>query len=70
VLYQYDTVTQSINKVTVGSVNGHISRNFLASQNGHVFVPKIEFSANNTLKVNLNEYDNTLNLVASTHLEP
>jgi len=69
VLYQYDTVNQSINKVTVGSVKGHISRNFLVTQNGHVFVPKVEFSANNTLIVNLNEYDSALNLVASTPLE-
>jgi hypothetical protein len=69
VLYQYDTVTQSINKVTVGSVKGHISRNFLVSQNGHVFVPKVEFSTEKTLIVNLNEYDSALNLVASTPLE-
>ena len=69
VLYQYDTVTQRINKVTVGSVKGHISRNFLVSQNGHVFVPKVEFSANNTLIANLNEYDSALNLVAAAPLE-
>ena len=69
VLYQYDTKTQVTNQIRVGAINGHISRNFLVSQNGHVFVPKVEISANKTLIVNLNEYDSALNLVASTPLE-
>jgi hypothetical protein len=69
ILYQYDTQIQKFNKIRVGAINGHISRNFLVSQNGHVFVPKVEFSANNTLIVNLNEYDSALDLVASTPLE-
>jgi hypothetical protein len=69
VLYQYDTQTQVTNQIRVGAINGHISRNFLVSQNGNVFVPKVEISANNTLIVNLNEYDSALNLVASTPLE-
>jgi len=69
VLYQYDTQTQVSNQIRVGAINGHISRNFLVSQNGHVFVPKIERSAKNQLIVNLNEYDSALNLVVSTPLE-
>jgi hypothetical protein len=69
VLYQYDTQAQVTNQIRVGAIDGHISRNFLVSQNGHVFVPKVEISANNTLVVNLNEYDSALNLVASTPLE-
>jgi len=69
VLYQYDTQAQVTNQIRVGAINGHISRNFLVSQNGHVFVPKVEISANNTLIVNLNEYDSALNLVASAPLE-
>jgi hypothetical protein len=69
VLYQYDMQAQVTNQIRVGAIDGHISRNFLVSQNGHVFVPKVEFSANNTLIVNLNEYDNALNLVASTPIE-
>jgi hypothetical protein len=69
VLYQYDTQAQVTNQIRVGAINGHISRNFLVSQNGHVFVPKVETSANNTLIVNLNEYDSAPDLVDSTPLE-
>jgi hypothetical protein len=69
VLYQYDTQAQVTNQIREGAINGHISRNFLVSQNVHVFVPKVETSANNTLIVNLNKYDSAPDLVASTPLE-
>jgi hypothetical protein len=68
ILYQYDTKTQVSNQIRVGAIHGHISRNFLVSQNGRVFVPKVE-RASDQLIVNLNEYDSALNLVASTPLE-
>lgn len=41
VLYQYDTANGKANSVAVGSVGGHISRNFLADGRGHVFVPRL-----------------------------
>lgn len=41
VLYQYDSVTGLLRKKNVGSVDGHISRNFIADERGHVFVPKL-----------------------------
>lgn len=69
ILYQYDTQIQKFNKISVGAINGHVSRNFLVSQNGSVFVPKVERSVENMLKVNLNEYDTELNIVASHPLE-
>jgi hypothetical protein len=42
VLYQYDTTTGKINSIVVGSVDGHISRNFLSDPRGHVYVPRLQ----------------------------
>ncbi|MFC3120863.1 hypothetical protein [Agaribacter flavus] len=41
VLYQYDTELDSMRKIAVGSIPGHISRNFLVNRDGHVFIPKV-----------------------------
>jgi hypothetical protein len=41
VLYQCNTRTKAIKSVRVGSVGGHISRNFFADDRGHVFVPRL-----------------------------
>jgi hypothetical protein len=41
VLYQFDTQTKTIQHVRVGSVGGHVSRNFLVDLNGHAYVPRI-----------------------------
>ena len=40
VVYQYDTKTKKTRSYEVGSVGGHISRNFLVDARGHVFVPR------------------------------
>lgn len=40
-LYQFDTETETIQKVRVGSAGGHISRNFLVDLNGHAYVPRV-----------------------------
>jgi hypothetical protein len=37
VLYQYYTQAQVTNQIRVGAIDGHISRNFLVSQNGHEY---------------------------------
>ncbi|HYV34534.1 MAG TPA: hypothetical protein VE988_02450 [Gemmataceae bacterium] len=42
VLYQYDIKTAAKRSVHIGAVGGHISRNFLADQRGHVFVPRLK----------------------------
>jgi hypothetical protein len=42
VLYQYDTSTGTSRSIVVGSVDGHISRNFLSDPRGHVYVPRLE----------------------------
>ena len=69
ILYQYDTQNGRINNTTVGAMTGHISRNFLVSQSGRVFVPKVEKSPDDIVTVNLHEYDSDLNLVDSHPLE-
>lgn len=66
VLYQYDTLSRRFNRTTVGSIKGHISRNFLVSANGHVFVPKVEEAEDGSITANLMEYDDQLTLL-DTH---
>lgn len=69
VLYQYDTSTGSTNRVLVGSVGGHVSRNFLADINGHVYVPRLSAQAGEAGRAALVEYDTDLREVASTPLQ-
>ncbi len=40
VLYQFDTRTKRIRSVAVGSVEGHVSRNFFVDERGHAFVSR------------------------------
>jgi hypothetical protein len=68
-LYQYDTHSGKFNSTSVGAMNGHISRNFLVSQSGRVFVPNVEKSSEDRIMVNLHEYDSDLNLVDAYPLE-
>jgi hypothetical protein len=41
VLYQFDTRSRKLKSSRVGSVGGHISRNFFADDRGHVYVPRL-----------------------------
>jgi len=41
VVYQYDIRTGRHESVRVGSVGGHVSRNFFADHQGHVYVPRL-----------------------------
>jgi len=68
VLYQYDTSSGSTTRVVVGSVGGHVSRNFLADVNGHAYVPRIIRAANGRLAAMLVEYDHQLREIAATPL--
>lgn len=63
VLYQFDTRTGQLNKVTVGSVAGHMSRNFIADLRGHVFVPRVRGQ-----EVTLVEFTPGLEEIAATPL--
>ncbi|MCU1381409.1 MAG: hypothetical protein JWL71_106 [Acidobacteria bacterium] len=48
VLYQYDTKTAVIKQVRVGSVDGHVSRNFIVDYRGHAYVPRLRTAATST----------------------
>jgi hypothetical protein len=64
VLYQYDTTTTTkVKKVTVGSTQMHVSRNFIVDQLGHAYVPQLKMNDFNEIEVALAEYDNQLNFV-------
>ena len=67
VLYQYDTAKGESRRLVVGSVPGHISRNFLADVRGHAYVPHV-FDRDGKPQAVLVEYDATLNEIGSTPL--
>ncbi len=69
VLYQYDTATGASRRVVVGSVPGHVSRNFLADVRGHAYVPRVVAGPGGRVSAALVEYDSALKEVASTPLE-
>ena len=68
VLYQYDTVTRDTKRVAVGSLDGHVSRNFLSDIRGHAYVPRIARKADATLTAELVEFDETLREIGTTPL--
>lgn len=68
VLYQYDTVTRGVKRVVVGSIDGHVSRNFLSDIRGHAYVPRVARRSDGTVSANLIEFDETLREIASTPL--
>lgn len=65
VLYQYDTKTDKASKVTVGSTQMHVSRNFIVDELGHAYVPKLTEDDFNEVEVMLAEYDSELKLIAT-----
>jgi len=69
VLYQFDTATGKSKRTVVGSVGGHVSRNFLADVNGHAYVPRLTRSGQGKVTAALIEYDSDLQELAATPLE-
>ena len=69
VLYRYDTQTGEIARTVVGSVPGHVSRNFLADVEGHAYVPRVAATADGSLSAQLVQYDSALREIATTPLE-
>lgn len=70
VLYQYDTRTGNMRSIKVGSVGGHISRNFVVDHRDHVYVPRLrDIGFNKPISVELVEFDEHLAQVAQTPLE-
>jgi hypothetical protein len=66
VLYQYDTESGRNRRVVVGSVDGHVSRNFLADLRGHAYVPRLRKLPSGDVTVGLIEYDVDLRELAET----
>jgi hypothetical protein len=70
VLYHFDCRTKSSNSVTVGSFRGHISRNLLADDRGHVYVPRLRAPRpGDPPNVTLVEFDSSLKEVAESPLQ-
>ena len=79
VLYQYDTQQSSLRSARIGSVGGHVSRNFLSDLRGHVYVPRLKQNEvppegrkpkrSQQVVVTLVELDTDLQEVSSTPLE-
>jgi hypothetical protein len=65
-LYQYDCRTGGVRSVTVGTYDGHISRNFLTDTRGHVYVPRLRRSKGGTGEHTLVEFDVGLREVGSS----
>ena len=73
VLYRYDTTNGSTAKVEVGSVGGHISRNFVADYRGHAFVPRLRGMAaapdQQSTRASIVEFDGNLREVKETPID-
>jgi hypothetical protein len=69
VLYRYDAATETTQRVVVGSVGGHMSRNLVADTDGHAYVPRVRRDPETgVLHADLVEFDPALNEIASTPL--
>ena len=69
VLYQYDTEKKTVSgKKRIGSVNGHVSRNFLVDHREHVYVPRILRSSDGVVQVTLVELNTEMVEVAEHRL--
>lgn len=73
VLFQFDTKTRDVRRVPVGSVAGHVSRNFVVDYRGHAYVPRVRANAESlgrrTLRVSLVEFGTDLQELKETPLE-
>ena len=69
-LYQYDRKTGRSRMVEVGSLNGHVSRNFLIDRRGHIYVPRVTGGQRRwSWKAELVELDSNLQELAATPLK-
>lgn len=55
-LYQFDCETGEIRSLRVGAVGGHISRNLLSNDRGHVYVPRLTYKGAAELAASLVEF--------------
>jgi hypothetical protein len=73
VLYRFDTLTREIKHVVVGSVDGHVSRNFVADRRGHAYVPRLRQQMDQlnrpVVRVSLVEFTSDLREIKSTPID-
>jgi hypothetical protein len=67
-LIQYDLSTGAIRKVSVGSVEGHVSRNLFGDGRGHVYVPRLRYTRPNHADHTLVEFNPALEEVGENLL--
>jgi hypothetical protein len=65
-LYRYDTVSRTMQSKRIASEGAHVTRNFIADQRGHVFVPRLR--PGSTASPELIEFDDNFNEIAATPL--
>jgi hypothetical protein len=74
VLFQFDTKSHDVKRLPIGSVAGHVSRNFVVDYRGHAFVPRLrietETLGRRVSNVSLVEVGTDLQQVNETPLEP
>lgn len=68
-LYQYDCKAGVVRSVEVGSVGGHISRNFITDYRNHAYVPRLRRNADtDKIRTTLVEFDADLKEIHETPL--
>ncbi len=74
VLFQFDTATRDIRRIPVGSLGGHVSRNFVVDYRGHAFVPRLRIATESLGRraagVSIVELGTNLEELKETPLEP
>src|SRR5205814_2254891 len=72
VLFRFDTNSREIRRVPIGSVSGHVSRNFVADYRGHAYVPRLRFETETlgrrTARVSIVELGTSLEELKETPL--
>jgi hypothetical protein len=70
VLIQFDTETGMVRSTTVGSVDGHVSRNILVDRHGHAYVPRVQRNVETKrVEAALVEFDVDLKEIGETALD-
>jgi hypothetical protein len=73
VLYRFDTTTSEIKHVAVGSVDGHISRNFVVDYRGHAYVPRLRNQTDglgrSAVRVSIAEFTGDLREIKDTPID-
>ncbi len=64
-LIHYDVATGNLNKVKVGSVEGHISRNLLVAGQGRAYVPRLKMVGPDVAEHTLVAFDSALHELGS-----